>query len=286
MESQGFTTTIITDAAPSEVFNAVNNVRGWWSENIDGHTDQLNGEFLYHYQDVHRARMRIAELVPHKKVVWDVIDNHFKFTKDASEWKDTEIIFEIAEKGAETQLKFTHRGLVPEYECFQICHDAWTHYIQGSLKDLIVKGKGSPTPADAAEPIASPGQEAESQTALKSICHRLSIETPVETVYGAITTQNGLAGWWTPQTSAKPEVGSVSTFAFGPDYFKEIKVEELKPYSRVKWHCIKAHEEWIDTTITFELEPTSKGRCCSFIMTTGENIHRNLLLAVMIGHFS
>ena len=259
MKTQDFETTIAVDAASSEIFNAVNNVREWWSENIDGDTGKLNGEFFYHYQDVHRAKIKVIELVPNKKVVWHVVDNYFKFTKDESEWKDTDIIFEISEKDGKTELKFTHHGLVPEYECFQICHDAWTHYIQGSLKDLIIKGKGSPTPKDAEDAQTREKQGLAEQTGLKSICHRLLIEAPVEKVYESLTTQEGLAGWWTPETTAKPEAGSVSTFAFGPDYFKEIKVEELKAYSKVKWLCIKAYEEWIDTTITFELEPHQKG---------------------------
>jgi uncharacterized protein YndB with AHSA1/START domain len=264
MKSQDFTTTVVLDAIPADIFKAVNNVRQWWSENIDGDTGKLNSEFLYHYEDVHRAKIRVTELLPDKKVAWHVVDNYFKFTEDESEWKDTSIIFEISEKEGKTQLKFTHEGLVPEYECFQICHDAWTHYVQGSLKDLIMKGKGYPTPkaTDEAEPH---NQQIEAeQTDLKSIFHRLLIESPVETVYRALTMQEGLAGWWTPHTIAKPEVGSVSRFTFSPDYYKEMRVEELKPYSKVKWFCVHAYEEWIGTTITFSLEAHQKGCVLSF----------------------
>jgi len=263
MESKDFKTTVVIDATPQEVFNAVNNVRGWWSENIEGDTDKLGGEFLYHYQDVHRSRMKITEWIRDRKVVWHVLDNYFKFTKDQREWTGTNVVFEISEKDGKTQLEFTHHGLVPEYECFQICQDAWTHYIQGSLRDLILTGKGSPTPKDAeGKSLDTPSpteRDATEQTPSKSICHHLLIEAPVEKVYGALTTQEGLAGWWTPETTAKPEVGSISRFAFGPDYFKEMKVGELKPYSKVKWLCVKAFEEWIGTTITFELEPHQKG---------------------------
>ena len=268
MKNRDFTTTIAVDAAPQKVFNAVNNVRGWWSENIVGDTDQPDSEFLYHYQDVHRSKMRITEFVPDKKVVWHVLDNYFKFTKDETEWKDTHVIFEISQQNGKTQLKFTHQGLVPEYECFQICHDAWTHYIQGSLKELIETGKGKPTPRDVEEGnIETQSLEkngSTNQVATKSIFHRLLIKTPVEKVYEALTRQEGLAGWWTPDTKAKPELHSVSRFAFGPEYFKEMKVEELKPYSKVKWLCIKGYEEWIGTTVTFELEPHQKGATLFF----------------------
>lgn len=257
MDNQDFKTTLITDASPSKVYDAVNNVRAWWSENIKGDTDKINSEFLYHYIDVHRARIKVIEMVPNKKVVWHVLDNYFKFTKDETEWKGTKIVFEITAKGDKTELLFTHQGLVPDYECYQICHDAWTHYIQQSLKGLIEKGKGSPTPKETS--VTDKKDNSVQQTTIKSIYHRLLIEKPIETVYGNLTKQEGLAGWWTPDTIAKPEVGSVSRFAFGPNYFKEIKVEELKPYSKVKWLCLNASEEWVGTTITFELEPHNKG---------------------------
>ncbi len=141
---QDFSTTISVDQTPAEVFNAVNNVRAWWSEEIEGGTKNLNDEFLYHYKDVHICKMKLVEVIPNKKVVWLVMDNHFSFTSDKSEWVNTKIIFEISEKDGKTQLRFTHEGLVPEYECYQVCFDAWTSYIQGSLKNLIVTGKGKP----------------------------------------------------------------------------------------------------------------------------------------------
>jgi uncharacterized protein YndB with AHSA1/START domain len=268
MKKEDFSTTILVDATPQNVFDAVNNVRGWWSENINGDTDKLNSEFTYHYQDVHRAKIRITEFVPNKKVVWHVLDNYFKFTEDEREWIDTNVVFEISEKDGKTQLKFTHEGLVPDYECYNVCHDAWTHYVRDSLKDLILAGKGSPTPKDTEEGTAKTElpeqQDPTNQITTKSICHRLLIEAPVEKVYEAITTQKGLAGWLTPETIAKPEVGSISRFAFGPTYYKEMKIEELKPYSKVKWLCLKADEEWIGTTLNFELEPHRKGSILYF----------------------
>ncbi|XZF15827.1 SRPBCC family protein [Chitinophagaceae bacterium MMS25-I14] len=144
MTTPDFTTTILVDQTPLEVFNAVNNVRGWWSEEIEGSTDKLNEAFLYHYEDVHRCTMKITELVPGKRVSWLVQDNYFKFTKDKSEWIGTKIVFEISEKDGKTEMHFTHQGLVPQYECYEICRDAWTGYIQNSLRSLIVTGKGQP----------------------------------------------------------------------------------------------------------------------------------------------
>jgi Activator of Hsp90 ATPase homolog 1-like protein len=144
MNTPDFTTTILVDETPSVVFNAINNVRGWWSEEIEGGTSKLNDEFDYHYEDIHRCKMKITEFIPNQKVVWLVLDNYFKFTKDKSEWIGTNIVFNISEKDGKTQLQFTHQGLVPQYECFEICRDAWTTYIQKSLRSLITTGKGHP----------------------------------------------------------------------------------------------------------------------------------------------
>src|ERR1017187_8278581 len=144
MTTSNFKTTILVDNSPNEVFNAINNVRGWWSEEIEGNTNKLNDEWTYHYQDVHRCKMKIVEFIPNQKVVWLVMDNYFSFTRDKNEWKDNKIIFEITQKENKTQLQFTQLGLVPEYECYDICQNAWSTYIQKSLFDLITKGKGQP----------------------------------------------------------------------------------------------------------------------------------------------
>ncbi len=99
---------------------------------------------------------------------------------------------------------------------------------------------------------------------MKSIYHRLLIAAPAEKVYEALTTQEGLAGWWTPDTRATPETGSIARFAFGPSYFKEMEVTELTPFSSVQWRCLKGHEDWIGTTLSFGLQPHAKGTVLLF----------------------
>lgn len=144
MDNRNFTSRISVDQTPREVFNAINNVRGWWSEEIEGNTEKLNDEFNYHYKDVHRCKMKIIESVPDKKIVWLVLDNYFSFTKDKSEWIGTKIIFEISRQDNKTQIQFTHEGLIPEYECYNACVNGWIQYIEHSLLSLITTGKGQP----------------------------------------------------------------------------------------------------------------------------------------------
>ena len=141
--TQNYSISFEVDQSPDEVFAAIINVRGWWSEEIEGRTDEL-GEFNYHYQDIHRCSIRITGLTPGRQVAWHITDNYFNFVEHKSEWTDTDIVFDIAQKGNKTEVCFTHVGLTPEYECYSVCSDSWGTYINGSLRDLITKGEGQP----------------------------------------------------------------------------------------------------------------------------------------------
>jgi uncharacterized protein YndB with AHSA1/START domain len=149
MNDKHYTTTFTVDQSPAEVFNAINNVRGWWSQAIEGDTTKAGAVFTYRFKDIHHCQLKIIEIVPNQKVVWEVLENRFSFTKDATEWTGTKICFEVAEKNGKTQVRFTHIGLVPQYECYHACSDGWKTYLNGSLRNLITTGKGQPNVGDA-----------------------------------------------------------------------------------------------------------------------------------------
>jgi hypothetical protein len=143
MKTSDFTTTILVDQTPEEVFNAINNVRGWWTGDpgIEGSTDKLNDEFTYDYQPYHHSKQKITELIPGKKIVWLVTDSSINFVSDKNEWTGSKIIFEIENKGDKTEVRFTHVGLVPDIECYDDCSNAWGSYISNSLRNFITDGK-------------------------------------------------------------------------------------------------------------------------------------------------
>ena len=144
MNKGNFTSTISVDQSAQQVFDAVNDVRGWWSEEIEGPTDRLGAEFEFHYKDLHRTTHKITEFVPGKRVVWRIVKGAINFVKDTKEWDGTEVVFDIERKGDKTELRFTHVGLVPAIECYGRCSGAWGFYVQESLRELITTGKGQP----------------------------------------------------------------------------------------------------------------------------------------------
>ena len=146
MKNKNFTTTLIVDQTPEEVFNAVRNVREWWSgyysEDIKGDTEELNDEFSFRAgSGAHYSRQKLVEVIPNKKVVWLITDSKLDFLEKKDEWTGTKVSFDISTKGNKTELAFTHEGLTPEIECYNSCAPAWSQYLQNKLLPLISKGK-------------------------------------------------------------------------------------------------------------------------------------------------
>jgi hypothetical protein len=139
-----FTTSFAVSQTPTDVFDAINNVRGWWGEDVEGSNDKVGDEFTYRVQDIHYSQLKVIELIPNEKVVWLVLDNHMNFVEDQTEWVGTKISFEITSKGDQTEVRFAHQGLVPQYECFDVCSNAWGSLMHSSLPSLITTGTGQP----------------------------------------------------------------------------------------------------------------------------------------------
>ena len=148
VKGESYSRKITVTKPAAVVFEAIQNFRGWWSEEIEGKTDTLNETFFYHYKDIHLCKIKLIEAIPHQRLVYRVVENHFNFINDQSEWVNTRLIFDLRSEGGKTELTFTHDGLVPAYQCYQVCNDAWTGYIDNSLKNLIETGTGNPNPKD------------------------------------------------------------------------------------------------------------------------------------------
>ena len=91
-----FTTAFSVDQTPDEAFEAIGDVRGWWSGQIEGDTSRPGDEFTYRYEDLHLCRIRVAEADPGQKVTWLVLEGGPAFTQDKQEWRGTTISFKIS----------------------------------------------------------------------------------------------------------------------------------------------------------------------------------------------
>jgi uncharacterized protein YndB with AHSA1/START domain len=85
------------------------------------------------------------------------------------------------------------------------------------------------------------------------ILHKVGIKSSsAEDVYRALTTIEGLSGWWTTTTEGETGAGGVIHFHFGPGDI-DMKVVELHPARRVLWQVVAGPAEWISTTVSFDI---------------------------------
>lgn len=85
---------------------------------------------------------------------------------------------------------------------------------------------------------------------MPDILHRVGIDASPEKVFSALSTVDGLRHWWIDETEGATDVGGVIDFGFC-----EMKVLESKPGAMVRWKCIKGPDEWVNTEVSFRLEP-------------------------------
>jgi uncharacterized protein YndB with AHSA1/START domain len=144
MKTQDFTYTLLTEQSPQKVFQAITDVRAWWSgyysEEITGGTSKLNDEFTFLAGGgAHFTRHKLVEVIPDKRIVWLITESNLSFVEKSTEWTGTVITFEISKAGNKTRLVFTHEGLTPDAECYEACAPAWTVYLENKLLPLINK---------------------------------------------------------------------------------------------------------------------------------------------------
>ena len=256
MDNAHFTTRFTVPQSPEAVFAAISNPRQWWSAVIEGDTDRLGAEWHYRYQDVHHATLRTTELVPGKKVVWHVVDNNFNFVKDRKEWTGNDLVFEIDRSGEQTEVRFTQVGLVPSYECYDVCSNAWSSYVAGSLRNLITKGEGQPNPI---EEIVTRARDMRGRSYTTSF----TVDQSPHEVFAAI---NDVRAWWSGDIEGRTDsVGAEFTYRSGDVHRTTQSITELVPGQKVVWHVVASDltfladkGEWLGTDIVFEI--AAKGR--------------------------
>lgn len=143
MRAPGYATALVLCATPEEVYAAVTNPRAWWAELLEGHPTGIGSEFTFEVPGVHWSRLRVVNDGP-TRIAWDVVDARIEYVEQADEWTGTRIVFELEPVPEGTRLSFVHHGLMPELECYDSCSQAWASLVHGSLRRLVIDGRGEP----------------------------------------------------------------------------------------------------------------------------------------------
>ncbi len=139
MANKSFTAAIEVVKPAQDVFNCVKAVPQWWNkEDFTGNSSDFNDEFIIYHRNQHYSKQKLIEVAPYKKIVWLVTESKlYWLKKDKEEWTNTKMIFDITTQGKKTILHFTHKGLVPEKECYEMCEKGWTMIVKDWLFHFI-----------------------------------------------------------------------------------------------------------------------------------------------------
>ncbi|MDP9078957.1 MAG: SRPBCC domain-containing protein [Bacteroidota bacterium] len=142
MERKSYSSTIVVQQSPKEVFNCIKDVSKWWNKECKGRSEKLNDEFIISHGDVHYSKQKLIEIIPNRRIVWQITDSELAWLeRDKAEWTNTKLVFEIALTADKTIVQFTHEGLVPAKECYERVARSWDMVIREWLFSFITSGK-------------------------------------------------------------------------------------------------------------------------------------------------
>ncbi len=142
-EKKNFHRTITVNASAEETMKKISQINFWWKKDFSGSAEKLNDTFTVPFTEPSFVDFVVSEFVPDKKVVWKVTDCFLPWFQDKKEWNNTEVVFELLKENGKTKIDFTHVGLVPEVECYDVCEKGWNGHID-TLAKFINEGKGLP----------------------------------------------------------------------------------------------------------------------------------------------
>jgi uncharacterized protein YndB with AHSA1/START domain len=131
----------IKSSSPDAVYQALSTrkgLAGWWTENTQG--DENIGGVLQFRFGAGGFDMRVLELEPAHRVLWQVVDG-------PEEWIGTKVSWELKQEGDHTIVLFKHEGWKEPVEFMHHCSTKWAIFLM-SMKALVETGRGTPDPND------------------------------------------------------------------------------------------------------------------------------------------
>jgi uncharacterized protein YndB with AHSA1/START domain len=131
---------ILFNSSPETLFTAITqNLSDWWGKN-NTEVSKEGDEFKITFGNAF-WKFRIIEFNTNQKVVWECIDGQPEFER---EWVGTKLFWIIEQVDDQVKLSFTHHGLTPGFECYDVCASTWEMFLTTSLKSYVETGKGMP----------------------------------------------------------------------------------------------------------------------------------------------
>ena len=136
---------LLLQASPAAVYAALttkDGLRGWWSQDCEGQTHP-GGVLTFRFGPTHKG-MRVERMEANREVRWRCVGAHIAFLEKTDEWVGTQIVFQLTPEGeGRTRLEFEHVGLVPSFECYELCDSGWKYFL-ASLQGFVETGRGTP----------------------------------------------------------------------------------------------------------------------------------------------
>lgn len=156
MTTEHYQKSITVNATAADVYQALTTGYDHWWTSTQGKKFQKAGDSIKFTfpPNISDWTLQATSLIPDKQVILECIEaNHIILDKPGSskeEWLGTTMAWDITANGDTTIIDFTHNGLVPQLDCYEVCSAGWDHFFMDSLQAYLNTGKGKPHSADAA----------------------------------------------------------------------------------------------------------------------------------------
>jgi uncharacterized protein YndB with AHSA1/START domain len=114
---------------------------------------------------------------------------------------------------------------------------------------------------------------------MADILHDLPIKAPIDRVFEAVSTAQGLDTWWTDRSSGTPAQGEEYVLWFGPEYDWRARVTRSTPPSEFELEMTRADDDWIDTRVRIRLQPRDGGTWLQFAHTDWKSANEHYRLS-------
>jgi len=108
MKHQDYHCSISASVTPQAAFEKISRVSQWWAKDFEGKSDEPNDVFTVRFQNGDRYKIKVSEIIPNKKIVWEVIDSYQGWHDNHTEWVGTKIVWEVFPQKEGTEVKLTH----------------------------------------------------------------------------------------------------------------------------------------------------------------------------------